>query len=110
MNLLKGIDKSRFRICLVTSKGIYSYFQDTGIDRFVAIEDIGIDTWFSSLRRFMIDIRRVASLLKEESPDLAFGMMHYPSSLLVFAKKIYKRKVKVIVSPRGTITGISKAF
>jgi len=101
LNLLRGIDKASFRICLVTSRIVYQHFQHIDLESFLPIEDVGIDVWFNSFGRFMHDIKRVASLLKKEKPDLAFGMMHYPSSLLVFAKKLFNLKVQVIVSPRG---------
>jgi len=101
LNLLNGIDKNRFRICLVTSKNIFQHFQNIDIEKFIPIEDLGIDIWFNSFRRFVSDIKRVAQLLKKEKPDIAFGMMHYPSSLLVFAKKSYNLNIKIIASPRG---------
>jgi glycosyltransferase involved in cell wall biosynthesis len=110
LNLLKGIDKNRFRIHLATSRNIYQYFERIEIEKFIAIEDLGLDAWFKSLKRFLSDVLKVASLLKTEKPDLAFGMMHYPSSLLVFAKKLYNLKVKIIVSPRGPSTEYLRHF
>jgi glycosyltransferase involved in cell wall biosynthesis len=110
LNLLGGIDRNKIRICLVTSKNMFHYFQHIGVDKFLSIEDLGIDVWFHTLKRFIHDIRKVAFVLKTEHPDLAFGMMHYPSSLLAFAKKVYNLKVKVIVSPRGPSTEYLKYF
>lgn len=110
LNLLGGIDRNKFRICLVTSKTMFHHFEHIGVDKFLSIEDLGIDVWFHSLRRFIHDIRKVAFVLKTEHPDLAFGMMHYPSSLLAFAKKVYNLKAKVIVSPRGPSTEYLKYF
>lgn len=110
LNLLGGIDKKRFQICLVTSKNIFTYFSDIGIEKFIPLEDIGIGTWFTTYRRFFHDVGRVASLLKKETPDLVFGMMHYPSSLLVFANKLYHLGMKVIASPRGPSTEYLRYF
>jgi glycosyltransferase involved in cell wall biosynthesis len=110
LNLLGGIDRTKIRICLVTSKTMFHHFQHIGVDKFLAIEDVGIDVWFHTLRRFIHDIRKMAFLLKTEHPDLAFGMMHYPSSLLALAKKVYNLKAKVIVSPRGPSTEYLKHF
>jgi glycosyltransferase involved in cell wall biosynthesis len=110
LNLLNGIDKNRFRISLVTSRSIFQYFQHIDIENFIAVEDIGIDVWFGSLKRFMQDIKRTADLLKAENPDLAFGMMHYPSSLLVFAKHFFHVRTKVIASPRGPSTEYLRYF
>ena len=110
LNLLTGIDKNKFRISLVTSKTIFKYFQDVDIEKFVALEDVGIDIWFNSWKRFIQDTKRIANLLRLENPDLAFGMMHYPSSLLVFAKHFYSLKTKVIASPRGPSTEYLRYF
>ncbi len=110
LNLLKGINKDRFRICLVTSKIVYRHFENIGIEKFIPIEELGISVWFGRFRRFMRDVRRVASLLERESPDIAFGMMHYPSSLLVFAAKLFNFEGKVVVSPRGPSTEYLKHF
>ena len=110
LNLLGGIDKKRFRICLVTSRNIFTYFRHIDIEKFIPLEDIGIDTWYTTYSRFFRDVGRVASLLEQEAPDLAFGMMHYPSSLLVFAKKWRRLSVKVIASPRGPSTEYLRHF
>ena len=101
LNLLKGIDKTRFRITLITSNSISQRFQNSAIQKFIPLEDLEIDVWYNNLNRFTEDTKRVAALLEKEKPDLAFGMMHYPSSLLVFAKKLNNLKLKVIASPRG---------
>lgn len=110
LNLLGKIDRNRFRICLVTSKNVHERFRHIGVDKFLPIEDLGIDVWFHSLKRFMHDIRKVASILKAERPDIAFGMMHYPSALLALARKAYNLDGKVIVSPRGPSTEYLKHF
>jgi glycosyltransferase involved in cell wall biosynthesis len=110
LNLLTGIDKNKFRISLVTSRTIFQNFQHIDIEKFIAVEDVGIDVWFSNLKRFMQDTKRTADLLKRENPDLAFGMMHYPSSLLVFANHFYSIKTKVIASPRGPSTEYLRYF
>lgn len=101
LNLLQGVDKSRFRICLVTSQAMFPYFRHIDIEKFYPIEDLGIGVWFDTFRRFVRDVNKVASLLKETKPDLAFGMMHYPAALLAFAKKFHTPNLKVIASPRG---------
>ena len=101
LNLLGGINRDNFRITLVTSKEIFSYFRHLEIEQYIPIEEVGIKVWFHDIRSFLKDIGHVARMLKKENPDLAFGMMHYPSSLLVCAKKLHNIRMKVIVSPRG---------
>jgi len=101
LNLLSELNKDFFKINLATSGNIHKYFGHLDIESFISIEDIGIDVWVNSYRKFLTDIKKIAKLLREIKPDIAFGMMHYPSALLVFAKKFYGIPVKIIVSPRG---------
>lgn len=110
LNLLKSIDKTRFRVCLVTSRNIFEFFQHVEIENFLPLEDLGIDIWYNNFNRFIQDTKRVASLLGKESPDLAFGMLHYPSSLLVLAKKMNNLELKVIASPRGPFSAYIEHF
>lgn len=110
LHLLAKVDRNRFRICIVTSHNVYERFKHIGGDKFLSIEDLEIDVWFHSLKRFIHDVRKVASVLKAERPDIAFGMMHYPSALLALAKKAYNLDGKVIVSPRGPSTEYLKHF
>jgi len=110
LNLLSGLDKKKFSVSLVTSRKLYPNFQDVHLEKFIPIEDTGIDVWFKSPYRFIKDVSRIASLLKREKPDIAFGMMHYPSALLVFAKKFYKLNCRTIVSPRGPSIEYLKHF
>ncbi len=101
LNLLQEVDRSRFRICLVTSREVFQYFRHLDMEEFLAIEELGVGVWFDTIGRFVHDVNRVAALLKEKRPDLAFGMMHYPAALLVFAKQFHNLNVKVVASPRG---------
>jgi glycosyltransferase involved in cell wall biosynthesis len=110
LNLLNGINRDKFKICLITSKNIFAYFEHLNLDEFIPLEDLGISTWFTTFRKFLSDISKVASLMKQKKPELVFGMMHYPSALLVFAKKWYNLPVKVVVSPRGPSTAYLHHF
>jgi len=114
-NLLRGLNRDKFIVTLVTSRGIAQHFAELPLEKIIYIEDIGIDVWFrdvtfSNLRKFRSDVRTVAKLLKEESPDIAFGMMYYASSLLSIAKKFYRIKTRVISSPRGPLTPYLNTF
>lgn len=110
LNLLSGIDRDKYRICLVTSRTIFAYFEHLQPEQFIPLEDLGIASWFDTFGKFLRDIQKTALLLKREKPDLAFGMMHYPSSLLVFAKKWHRLPAKVIASPRGPSTEYLRHF
>ena len=110
LNLLSGINRDKYSICLITSKSIFAYFEHLHPEQFIPLEDLGIASWFDTSGRFLRDIKKTALLLKREKPDLAFGMMHYPSSLLVFAKKWHRIRAKVIASPRGPSTEYLRHF
>jgi hypothetical protein len=107
---LKKINTEQFRICLVTSRSIHSHFESVNIDTFIPIEDLGINVWYGSVLSFVRDVGVIASLLRIERPDLAFGMMHYPSSLLAYAKKRSGLELGVIASPRGPATEYLRHF
>jgi glycosyltransferase involved in cell wall biosynthesis len=110
LNLLNGITRDKYRICLITSKNIFPYFEHLQPEKFIPLEELGTASWFGSFGSFLRDVKKTALLLKREKPDLAFGMMHYPSSLLVFAKKLNGLPVKVIASPRGPSTEYLRHF
>lgn len=110
VNLLSEINKDLFRINLATSKSVYKYFEHLNLDEFISIEHLGIDVWFSNCRKFIKDVKKIATLLKKQKPDIALGMMHYPSALLVFARRLYNLPVKIIVSPRGPSKEFMKYF
>jgi glycosyltransferase involved in cell wall biosynthesis len=110
LNLLSRIDRAMFRTCLVTSRNIFNHFEHSNIEKLISIEGLGIDHAFNSFERFKRDVETISSLIGKEKPDVAFGMMHYASYLLVLAKKLYGFQEKVIVSPRGPLTRYLEYF
>ncbi|MCI0469463.1 MAG: glycosyltransferase [Nitrospirae bacterium] len=100
-NLLNGLDKERFHITLLTSKTIANQLLTPAVREVIYVEDIGMDIWFDGLRRLWKDIRIVSRILADKRPDIAFGMMHYSSTLLALAKKLFVRDAKIVASPRG---------
>lgn len=110
LNLLSGIDRNLFSVCLVTSQSVYKYFENLNLHKFISIEDLKISTWFNNYSKFKQEVDNIAEVLLAEDPHIAFGMMHYPSSLLVFAKKFHNLKTKVVVSPRGPSEEYLKYF
>lgn len=110
LNLLNHLNTDRFRVTLMTSRNLFPYFQHLDLKDLLPVEDIGIDVWFTKPRKFMQDISKIASLLRQIQPELSFGMMHYPSSLLVFAKHMFHLNMKTVVSPRGPSVEYLKYF
>lgn len=114
-NLLRGLNKDKFIVTLVTSKKVAQHFSELSLGKIIYIDEMGIDIWFrevtiGNLKKFWSDVRIIAKLLKSESPEIAFGMMYYASSLLSIAKKIFRLKTIVISSPRGPLNAYIKTF
>jgi glycosyltransferase involved in cell wall biosynthesis len=114
-NLLRDLSTDKFSVTLVTSREIAAQFSGLNLAKVVFIEDLGIDVWFrdvnfANLKKFMSDVRVTARLLKDESPDIAFGMMYYASSLLSMAKKFFRIKTMVVSSPRGPLSAYIHTF
>jgi glycosyltransferase involved in cell wall biosynthesis len=114
-NLLANLDLQRFRITLVTSRRIAEHFANIALEKVVFVEDLGIDVWFrpvtfANLNKLRKDVNIIKTLVLEESPDIAFGMMYYASALLAIAKKWHALRVKVISSPRGPLNAYLDTF
>jgi len=114
-NLLRGLNKDKFVVTLATSRGIAQHFMELSLEKIIFIEDLGIDVWFrdvnfANLKKFLSDVKVTARLLKNESPDIAFGMMYYASSLLSMAQKFFRIKTTVISSPRGPLNAYIDTF
>ena len=104
LNLLRALNKARFKVTLVTSREIASYFAGVQLEKIIYVEDIGMCVWFGSLKELYDDVRIARRLMSEEKPHIAFGMMHYASTILALARKLFRIKTTIISSPRGPST------
>jgi glycosyltransferase involved in cell wall biosynthesis len=100
-NLLRDLDREKFRITLLTSKKLLSHYSSLELESVLFVEDLGLHVWFDTLRHFLRDTRIISKVIKNNEFDIAFGMMHYSASLLASARILYRTRVKVISSPRG---------
>jgi glycosyltransferase involved in cell wall biosynthesis len=110
LNLIKGINKKRFGICLVTTRYLFQYFKHNDIEKFIPLEDLGLDGWYKNFEKFKQDIEITASLVKNEHPDLVVGIMHYASLLLTFSNKFNHLKSKCVSSLRSPSTLLLNEF
>jgi glycosyltransferase involved in cell wall biosynthesis len=101
--LLKNINTKIFKITLITSKQFSQQFTSIPCDSIIWTEDIGIDMYFDNSTPLAKYSRILNDILHHKKYDLAFGMMHYASSLLACVKNIYKIKTKIVSSPRGPL-------
>lgn len=95
--LLHELNKSIFDVILVTKERI---FNDLPVKKVVYIDDVGISDGFSGIKRLIYDAKTMKGMIKEEKPDIAFGMLHYGCIVLSLTKFFLGDKIKIIISPR----------
>jgi glycosyltransferase involved in cell wall biosynthesis len=93
-----------FEVTLVSSRQIAHHYSQLPLKKIIFAEDLGMGIWFDTKKALWHDIRIAAALIADEKPDIAFGMMHYMSTVLVLAKKLFRLNCKVVASPRGPST------
>ncbi|HGJ64807.1 TPA: glycosyltransferase [bacterium] len=89
-----------------------NWYRDFPLTEIVAIADVSEDNMKKFAEEYNVQKTYInyIEMLEKEKPDIAFGMMHYPSALLVFAEKFYKLNCRIIVSPRGPSIEYLKHF
>ncbi|HWR58484.1 MAG TPA: glycosyltransferase [Thermodesulfovibrionales bacterium] len=112
VNIIKGIDRDAFCITLVTSRDIALHFPEDKIEKTIPIEDAGIGVWYTQTPFLDIlkDSWKIARLLRETKPDVAFGMMYYASALLCLGRLFGRVRTRVIASPRGPLMPYLEMF
>jgi|GEM_PF-1127438 glycosyltransferase involved in cell wall biosynthesis len=98
--LLDSLFNEDFDVVLATSRKVYDEMGNPSVKEFIPIEDYQMGVWFYKRDSFVRDIKSTARILERVKPDIAFGMMHYPSVLLAIARKIYRIKGLLVASPR----------
>ncbi len=70
-------------------------------DHFVATDAYSLEGGFTTVNRLRRDARVVGELLRELAPDVALGMMHYPSALVVLGARLAGARTRTVASYRG---------
>jgi glycosyltransferase involved in cell wall biosynthesis len=100
-NLLGHLDRSRIRrITLVAPSALRPYLPET-YDHFVATDPYPLEGCFTTATTLRRDARVVGELLRELDPDVALGMMHYPSALVVLGARMARVRTRTVASYRG---------
>jgi glycosyltransferase involved in cell wall biosynthesis len=100
-NLLGHLDRCRIqRITLMAPQALRPYLPET-YDRFVATDPDRLEGGFTTANVLYRDARRVGELLREQAPDVALGMMHYPSALVVLGARLARASTRTVASYRG---------
>ena len=100
-NLLQYLDRRNIHRVTLVAPGVlrpllppcYDDFHDTAV--------YGLAGGFEDSRKLLADGRGAAALLREIKPDVALGMMHYPSALVALGRRLGGGQMKVVASFRG---------
>ena len=100
-NLLRYLNRTKVQhITLVTSEALRSYFPAT-YDHFIDASAHGLHYGLSGWRILYADGLRFSEILREQTPDIVLGMMHYASALAVFGARFSSSRAVTIASFRG---------
>ncbi|MCB1820445.1 MAG: glycosyltransferase [Candidatus Competibacteraceae bacterium] len=70
-------------------------------DRFVDTAQYALDGGFTTPGSLYQQAQATGELLRELQPDVALGMMHYPSALVVFGARLARASTRTVASYRG---------
>ncbi|MBK8750401.1 MAG: glycosyltransferase [Candidatus Competibacteraceae bacterium] len=100
-NLLHALDRRSIRrITLAAPKALQSLLPQQ-YDDFRDTSAYGLSGGFENGRKLLADVRGAAKLLRDVQPDLALGMMHYPSALVALGRRLGGGQIRIVASYRG---------
>lgn len=100
-NLITHLDRRQIqRITLVAPQALLPHLPTT-YDHFIDSDAYQLSGGFSTWENLYKDARAISGLLREQAADLALGMMHYSSAILVLGARVARTKTKIIASYRG---------
>ena len=100
-NLLSDLDRRRIRqITLVAPAALKPWLPDTD-HTFIDAEPLGLQGGFTTPGDLYRQTRIVVKLLRNHTPDLALGMMHYAAALVVLGRRWAGASTRTIASYRG---------
>ena len=100
-NLLQFLDRRSIDRVTLAAPGVLRPLLPPQYDEFRDTTDYGLRGGFENGRKLLADARRTAALLREFKPDLALGMMHYPSALVTLGRRLSRGRMKTVASFRG---------
>lgn len=100
-NLLQYLDRRKIRRITLAAPGVLRHLLPQQYDDFRDASAYGLTGGFEDGRKLLADGRRTAVLLREVKPDVALGMMHYPSALVALGRRSGGGRVKIVASFRG---------
>ena len=100
-NLLQYLERRHFHRVTLAAPNILRPLLPPHYDDFHDTADYGLAGGFEDSRKLWADGQRTAALLRAIRPDVALGMMHYPSALVALGRRLNGGRMKVIASFRG---------
>lgn len=100
-NLLQYLDRRQIRRITLAAPGVLRPLLPPHYDSFYDTSACGLTGGFEDSRKLWADGRRTAMLLREIKPDVALGMMHYPSVLVTLGRRLGGGRLKTVASFRG---------
>ena len=100
-NLLQFLDRRSISRVTLVAPGVLRPLLPQRYDEFRDTTDYGLGGGFENVPKLLTDARRMAILLREIKPNLALGMMHYPSALVTLGQRLSCGRMKTVASFRG---------
>lgn len=110
-NLLSYLDRRRIRhITLVAPEALRRELPQA-YDRFIDASCYGpLRNGFDGTRALRADAAKIGRILRETVPDVALGMMHYSSALIVLGARLARVPTRTVASFRGPIFEYMKHY
>lgn len=100
-NLLQYLDRRPIHRITLAAPGVLRPLLPPQYDDFYDTTAYGLAGGFENSRKLWADGRRTALLLRAIKPDVALGMMHYPSALVTLGRRLGGGRMKTVASFRG---------
>lgn len=100
-NLLEHLNRDLFTHTTLVAPDILKQQLPLSYDAYIDSDHYGLLSGFNNPQNLLKAARQTSRLLSEEQPDIALGMMHYPSALLAFGAKLGRSRSKIVASFRG---------
>lgn len=100
-NLLHALDRRSIRRITLAAPAVLQPLLPQRYDDFRDTSAYGLSGGFENSRKLLTDVRSAARLLRDVQPDVALGMMHYPSALVTLGRRLGGGRMKAVASYRG---------
>jgi glycosyltransferase involved in cell wall biosynthesis len=100
-NLLHALNRSAIRRITLAAPKTLQLLLPQQYDDFRDTSAYGLSGGFENSHKLLADVQSAARLLRDVQPDLALGMMHYPSALVTLGRRLGGGRIKTVASYRG---------